>query len=99
LLVGTANDAIDNLAVGANDTMLMAASRQATRLKWATPAVVLSALGIPIANAKGDLIIATALGSVGLHTVGANGSLLLVAGNFFPRRLKRGQRHRARPGA
>ena len=38
LLAGTADNTVDRLAVGANDTVLTADSAQATGLKWATPA-------------------------------------------------------------
>jgi hypothetical protein len=37
LIVGTASSAVDNLAVGANDRVLMADSDEATGIKWATP--------------------------------------------------------------
>lgn len=38
LLVGTGSGAVDNLGVGANDTVLTADSSTATGLKWAAPA-------------------------------------------------------------
>lgn len=44
LAVATGNAAVDNLPVGANDTILMAASGQATGLKWATPSEVAAAV-------------------------------------------------------
>lgn len=49
LAVGTGSDTADNLTVGANDTILMADSAaNAMGLKWATPSVVRTALGLVI---------------------------------------------------
>jgi hypothetical protein len=45
LVVGTGADTYDNLAVGANDTILMADSSTATGLKWAAPAASGATLG------------------------------------------------------
>ena len=42
LLVGSANDAVDNLTVGSNDYILTADSAQTLGIKWAAPAVTLS---------------------------------------------------------
>jgi hypothetical protein len=44
LAAGTGADAASKLTVGANDTMLMAASGQATGMKWATPTEVATAI-------------------------------------------------------
>lgn len=45
LAVGTGADTASKLTVGANDTILMAASGEATGAKWATPAQVATAIG------------------------------------------------------
>jgi hypothetical protein len=45
---GTGANAADNLTVGANDTILMAASGETTGLKWGTPSVVRAALDLEI---------------------------------------------------
>lgn len=48
LPVGTGANTAAKITVGANDTMLMAASGEATGVKWAAPADVRSALGLVI---------------------------------------------------
>jgi hypothetical protein len=42
LIIGSANDAVDNLAVGSNDFVLTADSAQTLGVKWAAPSVGLS---------------------------------------------------------
>ena len=42
LVVGSANDSVDNLTVGSNDYILTADSAQTLGIKWAAPAVTLS---------------------------------------------------------
>jgi hypothetical protein len=60
LAAGTGADTAAKVTVGANDTMLMAASGQSTGVKWGTPAEVMAALqaianGLPkICRCSGD---------------------------------------------
>jgi hypothetical protein len=69
LLVGTADNAIDNLPVGTNGTYLKANSASATGLEWAT--------GIEsIVDAKGDLLVGTADNTVDNLSPGTNGQVL-----------------------
>ena len=84
LIVGTANNTADRLAVGANDRILMADSTQTEGMKWATPAQVRTALDVPTTGeaildtliaAKGDLIVGTANDTPAILTVGANGTI------------------------
>jgi hypothetical protein len=42
ILVGSANDAVDNLAIGSNDYILTADSSETLGIKWAAPAVSLT---------------------------------------------------------
>jgi hypothetical protein len=71
IIAGTANDAVDNLAVGANGTVLTADSSQATGLSWGSAPIPAA-----IADAKGDLIVATAADTVDNLPVGTNGQVL-----------------------
>lgn len=48
LAVGTGADTAERLAVGANDTILIADSTQTTGLRWGTPASIRTALGLVI---------------------------------------------------
>jgi cytoskeletal protein CcmA (bactofilin family) len=48
LIVGTANNALDNLAVGSNGSVLTADSSTATGLKWATPVSTGKAIAMSI---------------------------------------------------
>lgn len=70
LLVGTANDTVDNLTVGADGTILSAASGAATGLAWVAPYAVV--------DAKGDLIVGTAADAVDNLGVGADGTFLVA---------------------
>ena len=72
LLVGTADNAVDNLTVGANNTILMADSSTATGLKWATSPET------DLVTTKGDLLVATAADTLARQGVGANGSVLMA---------------------
>jgi hypothetical protein len=69
LLVGTADNAIDNLPAGTNGTYLKANSASATGLEWAT--------GVEsIVDAKGDLLVGTADNTVDNLSPGTNGQVL-----------------------
>jgi microcystin-dependent protein len=70
LAAGTANGAVDNLAVGANETRLVADSTQTTGLKY-----VADTTNYAVA-AKGDLLVGTAADTVAPLTVGANDYVL-----------------------
>jgi len=60
------------IGVGANNTVLQADSTQTTGLKYSTPAAVVG----NIVTAKGDVIAATASGTVSNLAVGANDTVL-----------------------
>jgi hypothetical protein len=77
ILAGTASGAIDNLAVGANGTALVANSATATGLNWATPTDT-TKIPLSTVTTKGDLIVATASGTVARQAVGSNGQVLTV---------------------
>jgi len=69
LLVGTADNAIDNLPAGTNGTYLKANSASATGLEWGT--------GVEsIVDAKGDLLVGTADNTVDNLSPGTNGQVL-----------------------
>jgi hypothetical protein len=68
LLVGTADNALARLAVGADGKVLVADSTEATGLKWIDQPGVPSA----IVDAKGDLIVASGADTPARLAVGAN---------------------------
>jgi hypothetical protein len=69
LLVGTADNTIDNLPAGTNGTYLKANSASATGLEWGT--------GVEsIVDAKGDLLVGTADNTVDNLSPGTNGQVL-----------------------
>jgi hypothetical protein len=72
LLVGTADNALDNLTAGANNTILMADSSTATGLKWAVSPET------DIVTTKGDLLVATAADTLARQGVGTNGQVLVA---------------------
>lgn len=75
LIVASAADTLERLGVGANDTVLVADSAQATGVKWSS----LSSLGAvlqTIVDAKGDLIVATAADTLARLAVGSDGQVL-----------------------
>lgn len=71
IIAGTADNAVDNLTVGANETRLVADSTQATGLKY-----VADTTNYAI-NAKGDLLAGTAADTLAAHAVSTNGMALV----------------------
>jgi hypothetical protein len=72
VLTGTANDVPAVITVGANETRLVAASGEATGLKY-----VADTTNYAVA-AKGDLLVGTAADTLAPLTVGANGTTLVA---------------------
>jgi hypothetical protein len=69
LLVGTADNTVDNLPAGTNGTYLKANSASTTGLEWAT--------GVEsIVDAKGDLLVGTADNTIDNLSPGTNGQVL-----------------------
>jgi hypothetical protein len=73
LVAGTADNVVARLAVGANESQLVADSAQTTGLKWVAPTVDY------VIAAKGDLRVGTAADTVAALTVGANEKRLVAA--------------------
>ncbi len=73
-LLGTADNTVGKLTVGANGQMPYADNTQATGVRWGAPP---SGTGIPPSTvlAKGDMILGTASGTVGRLAVGTNGQV------------------------
>ena len=72
LLVGTADNTIDNLAVGTNGQTLIADSSTATGLKWALSPET------DLITTKGDLLVGTAADTLARQGVGSNGQILVA---------------------
>lgn len=70
IMVATGASTPARFAVGANDQVLTADSTQASGVKWATPAAGLPAT---LADAKGDLLVATAADTFARFAVGTDG--------------------------
>lgn len=76
LLVGTANDALDNLPVGSNGQVLTADSAETTGVKWAAPSAGGGMAADTLWDAKGDLAAASAADTGARLAVGSNGQVL-----------------------
>ena len=72
LIVGTADNTVDNLTVGSNNQILMADSSTATGLKWATSPET------DLITTKGDLLVGTAADTLARQGVGSNGQILVA---------------------
>lgn len=75
VIAATAADTVARLAVGADGTVLTAASGQATGLQWVAPTTDIPAA---LLDAKGDLIAATADNTAARLAVGSNNQVLIA---------------------
>jgi hypothetical protein len=73
ILVGSANDAYDNLAAGTNNHVLTADSAQTLGVKWSAPVTVATDT---IWDAQGDIVVATAADTAARLALGASGTML-----------------------
>jgi hypothetical protein len=78
ILAATAASTVTRLGVGTNGQALVANSAQATGLNWATPTDT-TKIPLSTVTAKGDLVAATASGTVSNLAVGTNGQVLTAA--------------------
>lgn len=75
LVVATASGTVSRLGVGSNGQALVANSAATTGVNWATPTDT-TKIPLSTVTAKGDLIVATASGTVTRQAVGNNGQIL-----------------------
>jgi hypothetical protein len=72
LIVGTADNTVDNLTVGTNGQILIADSSAAVGVKWAVSPET------DLVTTKGDILVATAADTLTRQGVGTNGQVLTV---------------------
>ena len=70
IIAATASDAVTRVAVGANNTVLVADSAQSAGVKWAVSPP------LDVVTTKGDLLVATAADTVARLGVGTNNYVL-----------------------
>lgn len=75
LLAATASATVARLGVGANGTVLTAASGQTTGLQWVAPTTPIAAA---LVTTKGDLVTATASATPARLGAGSNGQILVA---------------------
>jgi len=75
IIAATADNAVDNLTVGANNTVLMAASGETTGLKWSDSPIAVDTVW----DAKGDLVVGTAANTAARLAAGTNDYVLTAA--------------------
>lgn len=76
LLVASAADTVARLPVGTNDQVLVAASGEATGVKWAAVPGQSGLVALSTVTAKGDLLVGTAASTVDNLAVGTDGQVL-----------------------
>ena len=72
LVVGTADNTVTNLTVGANNTILMADSTASAGIKWAVSPET------DLITTKGDILVGTAADTLARQGVGSNGQILVA---------------------